>query len=353
MYKYHKFAKYNNMKTIFKNNYFILIPLIILNIISLLYLFKTPYFTKQFIYIILSLIFLLIASKINYKFIHKYSKYFYLISIILLIIVLLVGKEIKGSKAWLHLYKLSIQPSEITKLTLSIYLVYLVSKHKSLLYIILMTVLPSILTFLEPDTGAVIIYLIIFLSILSYLKINKKVILTLISIFIIFIFIHLSLYFVNKDLLINIYGPKIFYRLDRLVSFQNLDNIQNTNSLISIGAHKLLYIPENHNDFIFASLISKYNILIFITILLSYLLIFFYYLNRINKKNNVSNLINSIILNTLLFQVFYNILMNLSLLPIIGIPLPFLSYGGSYLLTLYILIGLSINLNINPNKRMD
>ena len=83
MYKYHKFAKYNNMKTICKNNYFILIPIIILNIISLLYLFKTPYFTKQFIYIILSLIFLLIASKINYKFIHKYSKHFYLISIIL------------------------------------------------------------------------------------------------------------------------------------------------------------------------------------------------------------------------------------------------------------------------------
>ena len=53
----------------------------------------------------------------------------------------------------------------------------------------------------------------------------------------------------------------------------------------------------------------------------------------------------------LLFQIFYNILMNLSLLPIIGIPLPFLSYGGSYLITLYALIGISINLKVNSSNK--
>ncbi len=341
------------MKAILNNKYFILIPLLILNTISLIYLFKTPYFTKQLIFILLSISLLLISSKLNYKFINKYSKFLYLLSIFLLILVLIVGEETKGAKAWLHLSNISIQPSEIAKLTLTIYTAYLINKHKSLIYLLIITLIPSILTFLEPDTGAIIIYLIIFLSSLKYFKISKKILIFASTFILLFLLSHISLYFINKDLLINIYGPNLLYRIDRLISFQNHDNIQYTNSLISIGAHKLLYIPENHNDFIFAAIISKYNILSFSIILISYFFIFYYYLTNLTKKNNVSNIINFIILNTLLFQVFYNIFMNLSLLPIIGIPLPFLSYGGSYLVTLYILIGLSINLNINPNRRMD
>lgn len=341
------------MKTILKNKYLIIIPLILLNLISLIYLYKTQYFTKQLFYLILSYLILFILSKINYKFINKHSRLLYIISIFLLTLVLIIGKEIKGAKAWLHIFNISIQPSEITKLTLTIYLASLVNKNKNFIYIFLITLIPSILTFLEPDTGAIIIYIIIFLSSLKYLKINKKIIITSIILLTLFITANISLYFINKDILINIYGPNLFYRIDRLIAFQNQDNIQYINSLISIGSHNLLYIPENHNDFIFASIISKYNILFFILILISYILIFIYYLSNITKKNNVSNIINFIILNTLLFQVFYNILMNLSLLPIIGIPLPFLSYGGSYLLTLYSLIGISINLNLNSNKKMD
>ncbi len=353
MYKHHIFDQHNNMKTILKNKYLIIIPLILLNLISLIYLYKTQYFTKQLFYLILSYLILFILSKINYKFINKHSRFLYIISIFLLTLVLIIGKEIKGAKAWLHIFNISIQPSEITKLTLTIYLASLVNKNKNFIYIFLITLIPSILTFLEPDTGAIIIYIIIFLSTLKYLKINKKIIITSIIILTFFITANISLYFINKDILINIYGPNLFYRIDRLIAFQNQDNIQYINSLISIGSHNLLYIPENHNDFIFASIISKYNILFFILILISYILIFIYYLSNITKKNNVSNIINFIILNTLLFQVFYNILMNLSLLPIIGIPLPFLSYGGSYLLTLYSLIGISINLNLNSNKKMD
>lgn len=347
------FDKDNNMKTILKNKYSIIIPIIILNIISLLYLFKTEYFVKQLIYIIVGLIMMLIISNINYKLINKNSKYLYLISIILLILVLIIGREIKGAKAWLHFYKFSIQPSEIAKLTLTIYIAYLVNKHKSLIYIFLITIIPSILTFLEPDTGAIIIYLIIFISALKYTKTNKKIIITSLIIITLFIITNISLYFVNKDLLIDIYGTNLFYRIDRLIAFQTQDNIQYNNSLISIGSSHLLYIPENHNDFIFASIISKFGLISFISILISYIYIFIYYISNINKKNNVSNIINFIILNTLLFQVFYNILMNLSLLPIIGIPLPFLSYGGSYLITLYLLIGISINLNKTPNNKMD
>ena len=340
------------MKNILKNNYLIIIPLLILNIISLVYLYNTPYFTKQLIYIIISYIALFIFTKINHKFIFKISPYFYYLCLILLILVLFIGHETHGSKAWFKIYSLSFQPSELTKLAMIIYFTYLSLKKTNIWFIFIMFLIPTILTFLEPDTGAIIFYIIIFLSILKYSNINKKALIIFLSLISIFIITNITIYFVNKDLLINIYGPSLFYRFDRLLTFKNQDNIQNIYSLISIGSHNLLHIPENHNDFIFAAIISKYNILFFIIIILSYTFIFIYYINKINKKRNISNIFNFIILNMLIFQVFYNILMNLSLVPIIGIPLPFLSYGGSYLITLYPLIGLSINLNKINNMDM-
>jgi rod shape determining protein RodA len=269
--------------------------------------------------------------------------------LILLTIVLIFGKEINGSKAWLHIFGISIQPSEITKIALSLYSIKILSENKNLLHLLIITIIPSILTFLEPDTGAIIIYIIIFLSLLYFYKIKKKHIILSLSIISIFIIANIFLYYLNKDLLIKLYGTNLFYRIDRIIMFKNQNNIQSINSLISIGSHNLIYIPENHNDFIFASIISKYSPIIFLLITSCYLLIFYYYIKNIKKKKSTSNIINFIILNMLLFQTFYNILMNLSLVPIIGIPIPFLSYGGSYLLILYTLIGISINLN---NKKV-
>lgn len=339
------------MKTILKNKYIILIPMLILNIISLIYLKNTNYFTKQLIWIIISYLILFICTKIKYRKFLKYIKYLYLSCLILLGFVLIFGREINGAKAWLHIFGFSIQPSEITKVILISYLSYLTYKKKNFFLLLLITIIPSILTFLEPDTGAIIIYFIILLSCLKFFKIKKKYLIISSIILILLLTSHIYLYITNKDLLIKIYGTKLFYRIDRLISFQNQDNIQTVHSLISIGAHQLLYIPENHNDFIFAAIISKYNIFITILTYLSLLSIIIYYIHNITQKKNISNIFNFIILNMLTFQIFYNILMNLSLLPIIGIPLPFLSYGGSYLICLYILIGLSINLNTNFNNK--
>lgn len=320
----------------------ILIPIFILNIISLLYLSNTIYLKRQLLYISLSYIIFLIFYKINFKYIKKFIKPCYYLSLFLLLLVLIIGKETNGSKAWLHIYKFSLQPSEITKLVLTILFAIQISSNKTkttFLYIIP----PIILTYLEPDTGAIIIYLIILLSALKYTKKNKKITIGIMCFLSMFIIFNLSIYKFNQPLLIKIYGNKLFYRIDRLISFKNKDNIQNINSLTSIGANKLLYIPENHNDFIFAAIISKYNIIVTLITYLSLLSILIYYILNYNKKRTISNIINFITLNILLFSIFYNILMNISLVPIIGIPIPFLSYGGSYLITLYTLIGISLN----------
>lgn len=329
---------------------FLIGSILFLNIISLIYLYGTVYFKKQLLFVILGFCLMLILERIPFKFIIKMRYAIYIIAIFLLALVLVVGKEINGSKAWLRFANFSIQPSELAKLSLMLCLAYLIYKRKSFFVILLISILPAILTFLEPDTGAILIYFLILLSGLKYYHIDKKYFILLGSILLLFVLINVGLYFYNKELLVQIYGTNMFYRFDRLMAFKTLDNIQNKYSLISIGANQLLYIPENHNDFIFAAILGKYNVYVSGCVLVCLLIILYYFASLYNKKNNLSNIFHFMILNTLFFQIAYNVLMNLSLVPIIGIPLPFVSYGGSYILILFIMIGLSLNFSNNKGK---
>lgn len=337
----------NIMKKIINAKYIILIPIVLLLAISVFTIYNsTNLGTKQLIFSIITLLIIFIIQKINIKWLIDHSFIFYLLNIILLAIVLFIGKETNGSKAWLDFHYFKFQPSELMKITLLLYLIKLNIQNKNIFFLIIATLIPSILTYLEPDTGAIIIYLIILFSCLIYSKINKKAIAFLSIISIIIIIGLFILYFNYQDIFIKIFGKSIFYRIDRLISFKNQNNIQITNALISIGAHNYIYFPEFHNDFIFAYILSKYNIIITIIILLCYAFIFYYLSNRHNP-------IITTTLFIMLFQTFQNILMNIGLVPIIGIPLPFLSYGGSYLISLSILIGIAINIYSKDNSYMD
>ncbi len=340
------------MKQLFKNKYLILIPILILYSISLFTMYNfTEYFNKQLFIISLSIIIFIISLKINIKYILKYHYIIYIISIILLILTLLIGKEVNNSKAWLDLGVLSFQPSELTKLSLLLTLSILTIKKKNILYLILLTLIPSILTYLEPDTGAIIIYLIILITcILSY-KINKKTIIILSIIIILSLSTVIYMFNNHQDKLINILGSSIIYRLDRLTNYNDVDNIQINNSLIAISTNEHIYYPEAHNDFIFSLIISNYPLLLPI-ILIAYILIYLYYIFHSTHHHKLISLINKIILYQLFIQITINIFMNLNLIPVIGLPLPFLSYGGSYNLILATTIGLSINLETNYNKNM-
>ena len=208
---------------------------------------------------------------------------------------------------------------------------------------LLIFLIPSILTFIEPDTGAVIIYGIIFLYFLPKFFSKKEIsfmffLLLLISIFLIY------LYFYKKDTFIDIFSTSIYYRLDRITSFKNQDNMQVNNALISLASGRLLYFPEANNDFFFAYLLSK-NFYNFAIIISSYLLIF---ISLIFNKKPLSHLFFYI----LAFQVIENMGMNLKLLPVIGIPLPFLSYGGSHTISTFLMLGLALR-NFNNNHSMS
>ena len=221
-----------------KKNLIILIPIFVLELLSIFYL-KNDYQIKQLIWFVLGLISLFLVSKLKEKYLKTISILLYIVSIILLTVVLF-HPYTNGSRGWLKLYKISIQPSEITKISLILMALFLNNKNFiSKLIFILIFLIPSILTFVEPDTGAVIIYGIIFLFFLPKFF-SKKEITVFLSISLILVGSLFYLYFYQKDIFIDIFDTSIYYRLDRISAFKNQNNMQVNNALISICSGKLL-----------------------------------------------------------------------------------------------------------------
>ena len=318
--------------------YLILIPILLLFIISIIYL-PTNLKYKQLLWVGISFLLCFKISNIKLNKILKYSCLYYLIGIILLIIVLVIGKITNGSKAWLSMGFINIQPSEFMKIALLLF--NLKYKRINIHLFNLYNILPMILIFLEPDTGGVITLLIIYLYFL-FRRIKKKYKKYLIIMLLSIILLTIYLVIFNKELLINIFGSSIIYRLDRLTNFVSDDNIQSTNALISIATSRLLYFPEMFNDFYISYLLSK-NICLIVIIVSCTISILFILI----KKNTI---VSRIVFYMILWQCFYNLAMNLKLVPVIGIPYLFISYGGSHIVTSMILIGLTIS---KGNKSMN
>ena len=352
-------------------------PLLTLTSISLLIMYHTKYisniyennFIKQIIWFSIGYGILSLSKLLPIKSIFKYSKYLYLLGIISLILVLLIGNSINGSKAWLSIGPISFQPSEIMKLFYTCYLTHLVCNTKTfnafeelslLIKVFLLFLIPTVLIFLEPDTGGVIYLLIITITILLNSTIRKRwfIIIAIIIAILSYSFIYFYIY--NKELLINLIGTSFFYRVERILDFKK--GLQIENALTAIGNAPFIsfnltkvgvYIPESATDFIFALSSNVFGLLGPSTILLSYLILDYYlisYCQKISKKEY--RLFGYSFTSLLIISELINIAMNLSLVPIIGIPLPFLSYGGSGTITLFMYLSLLFaNTNDKDNSK--
>ncbi len=323
---------------------------------------------KQVIWYTLGFVILFITYKINTKALFKYAKIFYFGSLFLLLLVLFVGKTTNGAKAWFNLGFFSFQPSELMKIALVLYLSEIASKEsvnsikdefKLIVKIVLLTIIPSILVFLEPDTGAIVFYLLIAISILAFTPIHKFWFAILILILGLFLGTFVILYLFNQDILISLIGTSFFYRVERIITFKTSSSYQLENALIAIGSSSFLgtglnkvslYIPEAPTDFIFAFSISNFGILTGITILICYLLIDIFLIHKyFSLKDKQYKLILISFVIMFIFQQVISIGMNLGLLPIIGIPLPFLSYGGTNLIIYFIFLGIILKIFSNQS----
>ena len=351
-------------KNILKNNFDLVLPIIILCVLSLVNMYGASFVStiykmsliRQSIFMIIGLITMYIIYKINNKFIINNSYYFYIIGVVILLLVLVFGQRINGASSWFKIGPISIQPSELFKYFYLVFIAKLIATKKSFIKTLIFGFIPIILIFLEPDTGVAIMYLIMLFGMLLSSQNKKKLVYAsmIISVFILMLGI---MFFYKRDLFINVFGTSIFYRIDRILSFKNNSSYQLNNALIGIGSSYLfghgikstkIYIPELTTDFAYDLNICNFGIVggIFITIIYAYLIYKIYVIYK--KQTKIYN--KCITLGIFLlftFQVIEHIFMNIGYAPITGITLPFSSYGGSSLISYFMLFGFLLKKNKN------
>lgn len=364
------------------SKYEIIIPLIIFFIISSVSIysacasfFAPQIVSKQVMWYVIGFGIIIFTTNFKCKKVINYAPFLYVIGNVLLALLLIFGSEVNGSKCWFIIPGVgSIQPSEFMKLILILtnakIFDYFNKKHPKrtvkidvLIFIIVMivTLIPSVLTFLEPDTGMVIIYFIISFVMLFVFGLRKRIFIIVFSLVIITAGLFLYYYFNYQDSFINVFGTSFFYRIDRLLDWSNKSGMQLTNATAAVKAAGLfgfgigntpIYIPEAHTDFIFSVYASNFG-LVGTIILIATIAVFDWGLFS-EAKNSNDKTYRFVILGftaMILYQQVQNIGMNLGLLPITGITLPFISYGGSSLLSY--MLGISLILNYDKQKRSN
>ena len=362
-----------------KINFRILIPIILLSIISIATINSAMTYTssslgnlvlKQSFWYLIGWILVIILVKLKNEQLYHYTWFLYIFGNFLLLGLLLFAPTINNSKCWFVIPGIgNFQPSEFMKIFIMLTLATMIHNFRidynypsikdEFIFIIktlVIVIIPSVLTFLQPDTGAVIIYLVIYISMIftsgirfRWFLIGGLFILLVSSIF-------LWLFFFKENTFINIFGSSIFYRIERIFNWQSGSGLQLENALSAIGSAGLfghgynktpIYFPESSTDFIFAVFACNFG-LIGSLILISIIIFLDISIILLAKKNilDTDKYIISGIIGMLLFQQIQNIGMTVGLLPITGITLPFVSYGGSSLLSYMLIVGILLNISV-------
>lgn len=321
------------------------------------YGYSFKYLLNQSIFFIIGIVMMRVFSKIDYKIYKKYSNIFLGISFLLLVIVLIpgIGSVRNGSRSWFGLFGFGFQPSEVSKLALIIFTSKYLSNNDNLKRNSIKFILPILIVImvffgvimLEPDfgTGMVIVCSLIGLIFISGTDVS--------------IFIKIGIVGVVAIVILVLIAP---YRLDRIMSFLNPwsdplgSGFQMIQSLYAIGPGGLLgfglfnsrqkhfYLPEPQTDFIF-SIISEEFGFIGCAVLIGLFVLLFYNIAR--KAIKETDLFGKYLIFGLLFLLMFQTILNLcvvvGLVPVTGVTLPFISYGGSSLVISMISIGIILN----------
>jgi len=320
----------------------LIISLIVLCCLNLLMIssLSPQLFWKQFVAWIIGIGLFFVGMQINPKQTHPQSLIFLIASCVILLIPIIAGNFTRGSRRWLYLGSMSIQPSEIVKAPLMLFL--------STTTLPLLHLLPVGIIMLQPDLGSAITVLILIIPVILYSRRLFKF--SLIAGLILILVSPLAYKFILKD-----------YQRQRIEHFlqpasdplgQGYNLIQ---SQIAIGSGgffgkgyrkgtqgQLLFLPEKHSDFIFAATTEELGLFSVLLMIGSYFLI----ISSLFKKafNTIYNrplfLFTLGIAIEIWAQAFINIGMNLGLLPVTGIPLPFMSVGGSSIMSLLFALGI-------------
>lgn len=302
-------------------------------------------FPLYFLYLFLAVLVFYFLFQIDFEVISLFSRHFYIGSIILLLITLLIGQVTRGAVRWIPIGPLTIQPAEIVRPFLLVFFAnYLTEKEinlKRFLNAVGLLALPAFLILVQPSLGVAVITVVGFVGVFLATNVQKKYFL-----FAILVFMALA------PILWGILAP---YQKGRIISFINPSQdpygtgYNAIQSMISVGSGKILgrglgkgvqtqlaFLPEKHTDFIFAAVGEELGYLGAGLLLLGG----FFILSRLvytveNASSPAARAYVSGFFLTLLVQTFVHVGMNLGLLPITGVPFPLVSAGGSSLLATF------------------
>ena len=369
--------------TIKRLNKKILIPICMMAIISIITIYSALTYTsselgnlalRQALWYFIGALLVAFLIHMKNEYLYRHTVFLYIFGNILLLGLLLFAEPVNNSRCWFTIPGIgSIQPSEFMKIFIMLMLATMIHNFRSdyknpsvkqefifILKTLVIVLIPSILTFLQPDTGAVIIYFIIYFCMMFISGIRIRWFLIAGGVIILLLAIIFGIFFLQQDLFIDIFGTDLFYRFERIFNWQSGTGLQLENALAAIGSAGLfghgfnqtpIYFPESSTDFIFAVYASNFG-LIGVFALLGIIIYFDVQIILLAKRKLVDTdkYILAGILGMLLFQQIQNIGMTVGLLPITGITLPFISYGGSSLLSYMILVGIILNISMEKSR---
>ncbi len=323
----------------------------------------TFYVTRQLIALAIGVIAMVLTAIVDYRQVRIYAPALYGIGLILLILTLTpLGTEINGSQRWIVIGGFQLQPSELVKLSVLVTIAALLHESKGAPHIghvglsLLLTLVPTGLVFLQPDLGTSLVF------------IWGTAVLFLIGGVQARYLVGLVVGGVGAVIVGWQQGLVAEYQLSRLTAFLDAADataaqtaaFQTRQSLIAIGSGQfagkglfegtqtsLSYVPENHTDFIFTVIGEEFGFLGASVVLGLYLVLVWRGLRiAILSKDMFGTLVASGIVAILTLQVFVNVGMTIGLMPVTGLPLPFISYGGTSLIVWFAMIGLLLNVHM-------
>ncbi|MBQ4061751.1 MAG: rod shape-determining protein RodA [Christensenellaceae bacterium] len=328
------------------------------------------YARLQLIYFAVGIVIAIAATLIDYNNIRDFTVIVYWVSIAMLVLVLLFGSEVNGTKGWFKFGSRGFQPAEVCKVTMIVVFAkefskatdsgkHGISSFKDLWPLMWRFAIPFALVLLQKDFGTSMVYLFIFIGMMFIAKTSLKIMGILGGVVLgaapLAWFVFFDEY--QKERIINLFNPE-----------QDLEgsgyNVAQAKNVLKAGGmegkgffssdlltQSSTYLPEDHTDFIFSAtgeaigfwgsvlLIAVYFILLLRMVMLA-----------LKAKDDFGSLIIMGVVFMFLFHIVENIGMNIGVMPVTGIPLPLFSYGGSYMLTSMAALGLVLNVNMRRTR---
>jgi rod shape determining protein RodA len=318
------------------------------------------YVVRQSIFALVGAVGLVVALLIDPDYYRRYRKVIYALTIALLLVVMALGADVRGSTRWIDFGFFRFQPSEFGKLLLALFLAGVlagrgrrVGEWRTTAAVVGLAAIPTMLVFLQPDIGTALVYGSILAAALFFAGTRWRDLGVLAAVA---VMLGASVLWLGPTLGVEILEP---YQRDRITAFLNpKENPQgaayNINqSITAVGAGgstgrgvagatqtNLDYLPEHHTDFVFASLAEQRGFVGVSILLLLYLLLVWRGIRVIaTARDPFCATVAGAIVFGLLFQIFVNVGMTVGIAPITGIPLPFVSVGGSSMVTNLLAVG--------------